>query len=80
MHQIYLLTLGKRKNLILTSMFGKKKKKRRQENAHYLLWKQEEKKRGLRIRAIVGAKAGPILRGGAGRVCFVFVFLNELLI
>lgn len=71
MHQIYLLTLGKRKNLILTSMFGEKKphKNRQQENAHYLLWKQE-KKGGLRIRAIVGAKAGPILRRGAGRVCF----------
>lgn len=64
MHQIYLLTLGKR-NIILTSV-----SKEGKENAHYFLRKkEEEEKKKERIRAIVlGAKAGSILHGGAG--CF----------
>lgn len=40
--------------------------------------KRKKKKRGLRIRAIVGAKAGPILRGGPGRVCFVVLFFKRV--
>lgn len=72
MHQIYLLTLGKR-NIILTSV-----SKEGKENAHYFLRKKRRKKKKKRIRAIVlEAKAGSILHGGAG--CF-FSKKNKLLI